>query len=69
MYVGVWPLIIALTWLRCRKKMKVLRSDYEICEVSLFFVTTGKKCIPMNPFCRVVRTEVKYRLIGLVGCK
>jgi len=46
--------------------MKVLRSDYEICEVSLFLVTTGKKCIPM---CPVVRTEVKYRLIGLVGCK
>lgn len=36
------------------EKMKVLRSDYEIREVSLLLVTTGKKCIPMNPFCRVV---------------
>jgi hypothetical protein len=37
--------------------MQVLRSDYEICEVYAH-----------EPFLSC-RTEVKYRLIGLVGCK
>jgi len=36
------------------EKVKVLRSDYEIREVSRLLVITGKKYIPTNPFCRVV---------------
>jgi hypothetical protein len=48
--------------------MKVLRSDYEIGESFVIAGHHRKEMYTHEPLLSR-RTEIKYRLIGLVGCK